>query len=391
MARVGTANYRHSETHDTLDSHGAFWKDGIEREHVQHPYHPWQINKIPPPSYVGLNTTTNDFLSKTWMEHDKEKDEKHATPWAGKSAFHSPRFHGTTRACGLVRHSMKDILNWDYDTRTRGRAQSNPPLSIRSSNVSSASSNTGRLKRGDYPIIPGYCGHPRDYTVGSVYPKGYLSMDPSKVGGPIVMNEKSPSEHGLIPEQMGLTKEEWAKGIASYQPNPNVPKQIIESARSQYENHQPGMNGGPSYSTSSSGSARYYDTPESGRDNPKMYGSGLQQAAYLGSGRYPPGMPGSGRLTQGMPGSGRYPPGFPGSGRYPQGMPGSGRYPQRIPGSGQHPGMPGSGRYMPGSGRLAPGTPSSHRSVHSTSARSMMERSQSVPHLPPPVPMIPAH
>jgi len=132
MARVGTAGFKHPDEHQSCIKHSAFWAEGIDREAYTHPYHPWKLTKIPPPTYAGLGTTSNDFYTKTWILHNNSRSEETTMPWAGKSAFHSPRFHGTLR-CQMKRPNMAEIMNWATEPPPRTPVAPDTPLSVRSS------------------------------------------------------------------------------------------------------------------------------------------------------------------------------------------------------------------------------------------------------------------
>ncbi|CAD7930253.1 unnamed protein product [Amoebophrya sp. A25] len=90
MARVGVGNYRHASEHRSMMMWDGFFKEGIGREQADHVYHPWNINRVPKPTYIGARTSANDAQLSCWNYKKKGIDP----PWAGKSACHSPRFHG---------------------------------------------------------------------------------------------------------------------------------------------------------------------------------------------------------------------------------------------------------------------------------------------------------
>jgi len=132
MARVGAAGFKHPNEHASQIKHSMWWVEGIDREAYAHPYHPWKINCVPPPTYEGLNTTSNDFYTKTWIMNNKSKTDEGQLPWAGKSAFHSPRFHGTLK-CQMKRHKMSDLMGWATEPTPRTPIMGEAPLSVRSS------------------------------------------------------------------------------------------------------------------------------------------------------------------------------------------------------------------------------------------------------------------
>mmetsp|Transcript_14909 Transcript_14909/g.37135 ORF Transcript_14909/g.37135 Transcript_14909/m.37135 type:complete len:155 (-) Transcript_14909:394-858(-) len=90
MSRAGVANYRHPAEHRSVMMWDGFFREGVGREQGDHPYHPWNINRVPKPTYLGARTTSNDAQLSCWNYKKKGIDP----PWAGRSACHSPRFHG---------------------------------------------------------------------------------------------------------------------------------------------------------------------------------------------------------------------------------------------------------------------------------------------------------
>eukprot|EP00397_Hematodinium_sp_SG-2012_P067188 GEMP01103293.1.p1 GENE.GEMP01103293.1~~GEMP01103293.1.p1 ORF type:complete len:173 (+),score=33.66 GEMP01103293.1:152-670(+) len=130
MARAGTAEFRHHMEHFLPVKHNMFWSEGVYREAYVHPYHAWKLNHVPVPTYAGINTTSNDFYTKTWALKATNKGED-SLPWAGKSAFHSPRFHGT-KNCKMKCPSMSDLMGWQTEPPPRTPLPSEAPLSTRS-------------------------------------------------------------------------------------------------------------------------------------------------------------------------------------------------------------------------------------------------------------------
>lgn len=59
MSRAGVANYRHPAEHRSVMMWDGFFREGVGREQGDHPYHPWNINRVPKPTYLGARTTSN--------------------------------------------------------------------------------------------------------------------------------------------------------------------------------------------------------------------------------------------------------------------------------------------------------------------------------------------
>lgn len=136
MARAGTSEFRHPLEHIEPSKHNAFWSDGIAHSSFAHPFHAWKINRVPVPSYHGLNTTSNDFYTKTWALKATNRGEE-TIGWAGKCATHSPRFHGTQK-CKMKFPSAAELRGWATDVPPR------TPLSTARSSARSARSARSR-------------------------------------------------------------------------------------------------------------------------------------------------------------------------------------------------------------------------------------------------------
>eukprot|EP00931_Biecheleriopsis_adriatica_P087267 TRINITY_DN61763_c0_g1_i1.p1 TRINITY_DN61763_c0_g1~~TRINITY_DN61763_c0_g1_i1.p1 ORF type:complete len:166 (+),score=29.98 TRINITY_DN61763_c0_g1_i1:96-593(+) len=80
MARVGVANYHHSSDDPTKQD--KYWREGLERQQRDHAYSVFN-EPFPKASYAYMNTTSNDFLGRTWqvLHHTKSAA-------AGKCSFH---------------------------------------------------------------------------------------------------------------------------------------------------------------------------------------------------------------------------------------------------------------------------------------------------------------
>eukprot|EP00401_Gymnodinium_catenatum_P071060 CAMPEP_0117573494 /NCGR_PEP_ID=MMETSP0784-20121206/60992_1 /TAXON_ID=39447 /ORGANISM="" /LENGTH=165 /DNA_ID=CAMNT_0005372079 /DNA_START=35 /DNA_END=528 /DNA_ORIENTATION=- len=93
MARAGVANYCHSTDHPVKSN--SYWRDCINKEQQNHAYHPLN-DPAPQASYAHLNTTSNDFMSRTWqlLHHTRSVA-------AGKCSFH----HNVAKPLGAARAS----------------------------------------------------------------------------------------------------------------------------------------------------------------------------------------------------------------------------------------------------------------------------------------------
>mmetsp|Transcript_32749 Transcript_32749/g.71505 ORF Transcript_32749/g.71505 Transcript_32749/m.71505 type:complete len:198 (-) Transcript_32749:87-680(-) len=91
MARVGVANYHHS-TDDPVKA-ARQWNDTLERERREHTYSALN-DPFPQTNYTQLNTTSNEFLGRTWqvLHHTRSVA-------AGKHSFH----HNVAKPPGAVR------------------------------------------------------------------------------------------------------------------------------------------------------------------------------------------------------------------------------------------------------------------------------------------------
>eukprot|EP00438_Fugacium_kawagutii_P014327 Skav232171 [mRNA] locus=scaffold4749:32750:48362:- [translate_table: standard] len=80
MARVGVANYQHSTASPVLQD--KYWREGLERAQRDHAFSCFN-DPFPKASYAYINTTSNDFLGRTWqvLHHT-------TSTAAGKCSFH---------------------------------------------------------------------------------------------------------------------------------------------------------------------------------------------------------------------------------------------------------------------------------------------------------------
>lgn len=80
MARIGVANYQHSTASPVLQD--KYWRETLERGQRDHAFSVFN-DPFPKASYAYLNTTSNDFLGRTWqvLHHTKSAA-------AGKCSFH---------------------------------------------------------------------------------------------------------------------------------------------------------------------------------------------------------------------------------------------------------------------------------------------------------------
>ena len=80
MARVGVANYQHSTASPVLQD--KYWREGVERGQRDHAFSCFN-DPFPKASYAYINTTSNDFLGRTWqvLHHT-------TSTAAGKCSFH---------------------------------------------------------------------------------------------------------------------------------------------------------------------------------------------------------------------------------------------------------------------------------------------------------------
>lgn len=80
MARVGVANYQHSTATPVLQD--KYWREGLERAQRDHAFSCFN-DPFPKASYAYINTTSNDFLGRTWqvLHHT-------TSTAAGKCSFH---------------------------------------------------------------------------------------------------------------------------------------------------------------------------------------------------------------------------------------------------------------------------------------------------------------
>merc|ERR1712072_108171 len=69
-----------------------FWREGLGGEDCDHTYHNYNIDHVELPTYKGLRSSSHDASCRMWNHKNRVAD----IAWAGKSACHSPRFHGHT-------------------------------------------------------------------------------------------------------------------------------------------------------------------------------------------------------------------------------------------------------------------------------------------------------
>mmetsp|Transcript_20347 Transcript_20347/g.32454 ORF Transcript_20347/g.32454 Transcript_20347/m.32454 type:complete len:159 (-) Transcript_20347:107-583(-) len=81
MARVGVANYALST--DNTVKQDKYWREGLERAQRDHNYSAFN-EPFPKSSYAYINTTSNDFLSRTWQVLNSTRSVA-----AGKTSFHN--------------------------------------------------------------------------------------------------------------------------------------------------------------------------------------------------------------------------------------------------------------------------------------------------------------
>jgi len=92
MSRVGTANFRHPSEHRSWMAWDGFWREGLDREECEHVCHPWNLDPIGVrPCYKGVRSSSHDAQIRM-LSHQVQNPA--GLPWSGKSACHSPRFHG---------------------------------------------------------------------------------------------------------------------------------------------------------------------------------------------------------------------------------------------------------------------------------------------------------
>jgi hypothetical protein len=86
MARVGVANYKISSgTENLINQQDMYHRQAINREHYAHPSNSLKI-KVPQPSFHGIQSTSNDFYTKTWHVLSKQSGQQRF-PSAGKQTF----------------------------------------------------------------------------------------------------------------------------------------------------------------------------------------------------------------------------------------------------------------------------------------------------------------
>eukprot|EP00933_Yihiella_yeosuensis_P046052 TRINITY_DN4151_c0_g5_i1.p1 TRINITY_DN4151_c0_g5~~TRINITY_DN4151_c0_g5_i1.p1 ORF type:complete len:168 (-),score=22.46 TRINITY_DN4151_c0_g5_i1:152-655(-) len=93
MARVGVANYAHST--DNPVKQDLYWREGLERGQRDHAFSVFN-EPFPKASYAYVNTTSNDFLSRTWQVLGHTKSVA-----AGKCSFH----HNIVKPNGAVKQN----------------------------------------------------------------------------------------------------------------------------------------------------------------------------------------------------------------------------------------------------------------------------------------------
>ena len=72
-----------------MDKTGPSWAEAIKREGQNHPFHPWNINKVHQEP-MAMRSSQQDAMLATWANKTRGVDP----PWAGKAKTHSPRFQG---------------------------------------------------------------------------------------------------------------------------------------------------------------------------------------------------------------------------------------------------------------------------------------------------------
>lgn len=159
MARVGTGNYTHS-THGPVCK-DIFWREGLMRERWDHQYHALNITR-PPPSYKDMNTTTNDFLGRTWhiLNHTYSSAQ-------GKSAyeFNMAKPSGNVVRMGRTQEGGFDPWRPTSFSEAARRMRSESPMS------------TGRPSKGPFQHPP-FRNDTRG-THGTTH-GGPLGLDPFK-------------------------------------------------------------------------------------------------------------------------------------------------------------------------------------------------------------------
>mmetsp|Transcript_53956 Transcript_53956/g.94638 ORF Transcript_53956/g.94638 Transcript_53956/m.94638 type:complete len:166 (-) Transcript_53956:125-622(-) len=133
MARVGVCNYANSSDHPVrVDS---YWRRVLEREQRDHAYS--SLNeRFPKSSYAYLNTTSNDFQSRTWQLLDHTH-----TVAAGKSSFHNNVSKPMGTAGGL--HAASSSAS--FERLPRSRAGSSRSMSGTGAAMLQGSASAGML------------------------------------------------------------------------------------------------------------------------------------------------------------------------------------------------------------------------------------------------------
>ncbi|CAJ1345081.1 unnamed protein product, partial [Effrenium voratum] len=134
MARVGVANYQHSTATPVLQD--KYWREGLERGQRDHAFSVFN-DPFPKASYAYINTTSNDFLGRTWqvLHHTKSTA-------AGKCSFH----HNVAKPLSNTVKANSSTMS--FEVRPDMQAYNSLPRSSRSSrSVGSLASSRRSLPR----------------------------------------------------------------------------------------------------------------------------------------------------------------------------------------------------------------------------------------------------
>lgn len=101
----------------------------MDREQADHVYHPWNLTSVPKPTYMGARTTSNDAQLSAW--HMKRAGIE--PPWAGKSACHSPRYHGHAGMPVTMLSLQRSQTQTDIIAHDGRKMHDRQPVSSRSS------------------------------------------------------------------------------------------------------------------------------------------------------------------------------------------------------------------------------------------------------------------
>eukprot|EP00747_Dinoflagellata_sp_TGD_P163173 gnl/TRDRNA2_/TRDRNA2_181572_c0_seq1.p1 gnl/TRDRNA2_/TRDRNA2_181572_c0~~gnl/TRDRNA2_/TRDRNA2_181572_c0_seq1.p1 ORF type:complete len:160 (-),score=19.35 gnl/TRDRNA2_/TRDRNA2_181572_c0_seq1:82-561(-) len=128
MARVGVANYAHSTDHPVKQA--TYWRELLDREQRDHRFS--SLNEpFPVMSYANLNTTSSDFLGRTWhmLNHT------HSVA-AGKTSFH----HNVAKPMGRMKQTTSSGSIERLPDSMR-----NPALTATATRVLNPSASAGML------------------------------------------------------------------------------------------------------------------------------------------------------------------------------------------------------------------------------------------------------